>query len=205
MFMDVYIDNVKIDMGKEKFATFGLTISAITKRLHKENKILDEIFVNGETLKENSFVNLDSLMTLEITTRSFREIVLESLCNTKEYIDNYFYIIDRFFEDDDEEIIEVDEEDLFDLLSFLHWFYNLLVIISDNFSFQFIGQDFSAFVKDFSDKLEVIESLYHEEDCFDLIDSLESSIGQMLLLFYDHFDECFNEVIYEEKKKNLLI
>ncbi|MDR1835041.1 MAG: chemotaxis protein [Fusobacteriaceae bacterium] len=204
--MDVYIDNVKVDMGKEKFSSFGLTISAITKRLHNENRVLDEIFVNGETLKENSYVNLESLKTLEITTRSFREIVLESLYSTREYIDNYFYIIDRFFEgNEDEEVIEVDEEDLFELLSFLHWFYNLILIINENFSFQFAEKDFSEFVEEFSENLDVIEGLYHEEDCFDLIEALESSIGQMLLLFYDNFDECFNEVIFEEKKKNLLI
>ncbi|MDR1832125.1 MAG: chemotaxis protein [Fusobacteriaceae bacterium] len=204
--MDVYIDNVKVDLGKETFATFGRTISAITKKLHNENKILDEIFVNGEMLKENSHVNLESLMTLEITTKSFREIILESMCNTREYIDNYFYLIDSFFEGNEEEdVIEVDEDDLFELLSFLHWFYNLIVIINDNFAFQFAGEPFAKFVEAFTEGLDVVEGLYREEDCFDLIEALENSMGQMLLCFYDNFDQCFNEVIFEEGKKNLLI
>jgi hypothetical protein len=204
--MEVYIDNIKIDMEQEKFPTFGLTISEITKRLHRENKILNEIYVNGESLKDNSVIKLENLKTLEITTRTYGGIILEAMCNTKEYIDNYFYIIDKFFEGtDDEEIIEIDEDDLFELLSFLHWFYNLLLIINDNFSFNFLEQDFSKFVDEFSNKLDVIEKLYHEEDCFDLIEEMEASIGEMLIKFYENFEKCFNDVIYEENRKNLLI
>ena len=55
--MEVYVDNVKIELGQKSFKSLGRAISVINKRLDKEDKIAHKIYINGHAIKDNSIVD----------------------------------------------------------------------------------------------------------------------------------------------------
>ena len=70
--MEVYVDNVKIELGQKSFKSLGRAISVINKRLDKEDKIAHKIYINGHAIKDNSIVDVKNLKVIEVITKSQR-------------------------------------------------------------------------------------------------------------------------------------
>ena len=75
--MEVYVDNVKIELGQKSFKSLGRAISVINKRLDKEDKIAHKIYINGHAIKDNSIVDVKNLKVIEIITKSQGGIILK--------------------------------------------------------------------------------------------------------------------------------
>ncbi len=84
--MEVYVDNIKIEMKQKNFKSLGNAISAINRKLMEENKIPHEIYVNGSTLKDYSIIGVKDLKVIEVTTKTHGAIILESIIIAKESI-----------------------------------------------------------------------------------------------------------------------
>ena len=87
--MEVYVDNVKVEMKQKKFKSLGNAISAINKKLMKENKIPHEIYVNGSTLRDNSIVVGKDLKVIEVITKTHGAMILESILIAKESMEMF--------------------------------------------------------------------------------------------------------------------
>ena len=143
--MEVYVDNVKVEMKQKKFKSLGNAISAINKKLMKENKIPHEIYVNGSTLRDNSIVVGKDLKVIEVITKTHGAMILESILIAKESIDRYFDIFDDIEESGQESLNDEVEIQLIEMVIFLRWFYNLLLLIKENHILDFIYEDFDEY------------------------------------------------------------
>ena len=99
--MEVYVDNVKIELGQKSFKSLGRAISVINKRLDKEDKIAHKIYINGHAIKDNSIVDVKNLKVIEIITKSQGGIILESIVDARGYIDKYFSMFETLGTDDE--------------------------------------------------------------------------------------------------------
>lgn len=202
--MEVYVDNVKVEMKQKSFKSLGNAISAINKKLMKENKIPHEIYVNGSTLRDNSIIGGKDLKVIEIITKTHGAMILESILTAKESIDRYFDIFDDMEESGQESLNDEDEIQLIEMVIFLRWFYNLLLLIKENHILDFIYEDFDEYIEDFQKELEVAERAYEARDLVGFIDILEFSIGDLLIEFYDNVEDYYNDIAEEENRKRLL-
>ena len=202
--MEVYVDNVKVEMKQKKFKSLGNAISAINKKLMKENKIPHEIYVNGSTLRDNSIVVGKDLKVIEVITKTHGAMILESILTAKESIDRYFDIFDDMEESGQESLNDEDEIQLIEMVIFLRWFYNLLLLIKENHILDFIYEDFDEYIEDFRKELEIAEHAYEARDLIGFIDILEFSIGDLLIEFYDNVEDYYNDIVEEENRKRLL-
>lgn len=202
--MEVYVDNVKVEMKQKSFKSLGNAISAINKKLMKENKIPHEIYVNGSTLRDNSIIGGKDLKVIEIITKTYGAMILESILTAKESIDRYFDIFDDMEESGQESLNDEDEIQLIEMVTFLRWFYNLLLLIKENHILDFIYEDFDEYIEDFQKELEVAERAYEARDLIGFIDILEFSIGDLLIEFYDNVEDYYNDIAEEENRKRLL-
>lgn len=202
--MEVYVDNVKVEMKQKSFKSLGNAISAINKKLMKENKIPHEIYVNGSTLRDNSIIGGKDLKVIEIITKTYGAMILESIITAKESIDRYFDIFDDMEESGQESLNDEDEIQLIEMVIFLRWFYNLLLLIKENHILDFIYEDFDEYIEDFQKELEVAERAYEARDLIGFIDILEFSIGDLLIEFYDNVEDYYNDIAEEENRKRLL-
>lgn len=202
--MEVYVDNVKMEMKQKNFKSLGNAISAINKKLMKENKIPHEIYVNGSTLRDNSIIGRKDLKVIEVITKTHGVMILESILTAKESIDRYFDIFDDMEESGQESLNDEDEIQLIEMVIFLRWFYNLLLLIKENHILDFIYEDFDEYIEDFRKELEVAEKAYEARDLIGFIDILEFSIGDLLVEFYDNVEDYYNDIAEEENRKRLL-
>ena len=202
--MEVYVDNVKVEMKQKNFKSLGNAISAINKKLMKENKIPHEIYVNGSTLRDNSIIGGKDLKVIEVITKTHGAMILESILTAKESIDRYFEIFDDMEESGQESLNDEDEIQLIEMVIFLRWFYNLLLLIKENHILDFIYEDFDEYIEDFKKELEVAEQAYEARDLIGFIDILEFSIGDLLIEFYDNVEDYYNDIAEEENRKRLL-
>lgn len=202
--MEVYVDNVKVEMKQKNFKSLGNAISAINKKLMKENKIPHEIYVNGSTLRDNSVIGGKDLKVIEVITKTHGAMILESILTAKESIDRYFDIFDDMEESGQESLNDEDEIQLIEMVIFLRWFYNLLLLIKENHILDFIYEDFDEYIEDFKKELEVAEKAYEARDLIGFIDILEFSIGDLLVEFYDNVEDYYNDIAEEENRKRLL-
>ena len=202
--MEVYVDNVKVEMKQKNFKSLGNAISAINKKLMKENKIPHEIYVNGSTLRDNSIIGGKDLKVIEVITKTHGAMILESILTAKESIDRYFEIFDDMEESGQESLNDEDEIQLIEMVIFLRWFYNLLLLIKENHILDFIYEDFDEYIEDFKKELEVAEQAYEARDLIGFIDILEFSIGDLLIEFYDNVEVYYNDIAEEENRKRLL-
>ncbi|WP_294663276.1 chemotaxis protein [uncultured Fusobacterium sp.] len=202
--MEVYVDNVKMEMKQKNFKSLGNAISAINKKLMKENKIPHEIYVNGSTLRDNSIIGGKDLKVIEVITKTHGAMILESILTAKESIDRYFDIFDDMEESGQESLNDEDEIQLIEMVIFLRWFYNLLLLIKENHILDFIYEDFDEYIEDFRKELEVGEKAYEARDLIGFIDILEFSIGDLLVEFYDNVEDYYNDIAEEENRKRLL-
>ncbi|MDH6457305.1 hypothetical protein M2102_000933 [Fusobacterium sp. PH5-7] len=202
--MEVYVDNVKVEMKQKNFKSLGNAISAINKKLMKENKIPHEIYVNGSTLRDNSIIGGKDLKVIEVITKTHGAMILESILTAKESIDRYFEIFDDMEESGQENLNDEDEIQLIEMVIFLRWFYNLLLLIKENHILDFIYEDFDEYIEDFKKELEVAEQAYEARDLIGFIDILEFSIGDLLIEFYDNVEDYYNDIAEEENRKRLL-
>ena len=202
--MEVYVDNVKMEMKQKNFKSLGNAISAINKKLMKENKIPHEIYVNGSTLRDNSIIGGKDLKVIEVITKTHGAMILESILAAKESIDRYFDIFDDMEESGQESLNDEDEIQLIEMVIFLRWFYNLLLLIKENHILDFIYEDFDEYIEDFRKELEVAEKAYEARDLIGFIDILEFSIGDLLVEFYDNVEDYYNDIAEEENRKRLL-
>lgn len=191
--MEVYVDNVKVEMKQKKFKSLGNAISAINKKLMKENKIPHEIYVNGSTLRDNSIVVGKDLKVIEVITKTHGAMILESILIAKESIDRYFDIFDDIEESGQESLNDEVEIQLIEMVIFLRWFYNLLLLIKENHILDFIYEDFDEYIEDFRKELEIAEHAYEARDLIGFIDILEFSIGDLLIEFYDNVEDYYND------------
>ena len=202
--MEVYVDNVKVEMKQKNFKSLGNAISAINKKLMKENKIPHEIYVNGSTLRDNSIIGGKDLKVIEVITKTHGAMILESILTAKESIDRYFEIFDDMEESGQESLNDEDEIQLIEMVIFLRWFYNLLLLIKENHILDFIYEDFDEYIEDFKKELEVAEQAYEARDLIGFIDILEFSIGDLLIEFFDNVEDYYNDIAEEENRKRLL-
>lgn len=202
--MEIYVDNVKVEMKQKSFKSLGNAISAINKKLMKENKIPHEIYVNGSTLRDNSIIGGKDLKIIEVITKTHGALILESIITAKESIDRYFEIFDDMEESGQESLNDEDEIQLIEMVIFLRWFYNLLLLIKENHILDFIYEDFDEYIGDFQKELETAEHAYEARDLIGFIDILEFSIGDLLIEFYDNVEDYYNDIAEEENRKRLL-
>ena len=202
--MEVYVDNVKIELGQKSFKSLGRAISVINKRLDKEDKIAHKIYINGHAIKDNSIVDVKNLKVIEVITKSQGGIILESIVDARGYIDKYFSMFETLGTDDQGILTEEEEIKLIEMLIFLRWFYNLLLIIQENHILDFIYSDFDEYIEDFKEQLTNVEKAYDSRDIVELLDIMEFDMGKLLSEFYENLEEYYSDIAEEEKRKRLL-
>lgn len=202
--MEVYVDNVKIELGQKSFKSLGRAISVINKRLDKEDKIAHKIYINGHAIKDNSIVDVKNLKVIEVITKSQGGIILESIVDARGYIDKYFSMFETLGTDEQGIFTEEEEIKLIEMLIFLRWFYNLLLIIQENHILDFIYSDFDEYIEDFKEQLTNVEKAYDSRDIVELLDIMEFDMGELLSEFYENLEEYYSDIAEEEKRKRLL-
>lgn len=198
--MEVYIDNQKTNFGR-RTKDLEKILKAISKKLEKNNKVIENIYINGRSIEEFPFIDMDMKNVMEVTTKSYVDLSLESLNLSKEYIEIFFDINNGFQENiiEKEEIsaIEIEETDVF-----LNWFSDLLYFLITNYSFTF--PELEEIFETFKGELAILSEFKEKKDYIAYVSTLNYCVSDILETFVANIDYYQNCILNDEaQKKNL--
>ena len=197
--MEVYIDNQKTNFGKRS-KDLEKILKAISKKLEKYEKVIQNIYINGSNIQESIVldIDMDRPNIMEVETKSYTDLVLDSLTISKEYIETYFDVKADFQQliEDNEKIspIEIEETD-----SFLNWFSDLLFFLVENYAFAF--RSLQETMQTFREELITLDELKEKKDYVAYVSTLDYCITDILENFKTNIDYYYKSILEEVEQK----
>ena len=200
--MEVYIDNQKTNFGRRS-NDLEKILKAISKKLEKHEKVIQNIYINGSNIQDSIIldIDMDSQNIMEVETKSYTDLILDSLTISKEYIDTYFEVKEDFQQliENNEKIsgIEIEETD-----SFLNWFSDLLFFLVENYAFAF--RSLQETMETFREELITLDELKEKKDYITYVSTLDYCIADILENFKTNIDYYYKSILEEVEQKKIV-
>ena len=200
--MEVYIDNQKTNFGRRS-KDLEKILKAISKKLEKHEKVIQNIYINGSNIQDSIIldIDMDRHNIMEVETKSYTDLILDSLTLSKEYIETFFEVKKDFQQliENNEKIsgIEIEETD-----SFLNWFSDLLFFLVENYAFAFRG--LQETIKTFREELVTLAELKEKKDYVAYVGALDYCISDILENFKINIDYYYKSILEEEEQKQIV-
>ena len=200
--MEVYIDNQKTNFGRRS-KDLEKILKAISKKLEKHEKVIQNIYINGSNIQDNIIldIDMDRPNIMEVETKSYTDLVLDSLTISKEYIETYFEVKADFQQliEDNEKIspIEIEETD-----SFLNWFSDLLFFLVENYAFAF--KSLRETMETFREELVTLAEFKEKKDYIAYVSTLNYCISDILENFKTNIDYYYKSILEEVEQKQII-
>ena len=200
--MEVYIDNQKTNFGRRS-KDLEKILKAISKKLEKNEKVIHNIYINGSNIQDNIIldIDMDRPNIMEVETKSYTDLILDSLTISKEYIETFFEVKEDFQQliEDNEKIsgIEIEETD-----SFLNWFSDLLFFLVENYAFAF--RSLQETMQTFREELITLDELKEKKDYVAYVSTLDYCITDILENFKTNIDYYYKSILEEVEQKKIV-
>ena len=200
--MEVYIDNQKTNFGRRS-KDLEKILKAISKKLEKYEKVIQNIYINGSNIQDNIVldIDMDRPNIMEVETKSYTDLILDSLSISKEYIETYFEVKADFKQliEDNEKIsaIEIEETD-----SFLNWFSDLLYFLVENYAFAF--RSLQQTLETFREELSTLAELKEKRDYVAYVSTLDYCISDILENFKSDIEYYYKSILEEVEQKKVV-
>ena len=200
--MEVYIDNQKTNFGRRS-NDLEKILKAISKKLEKHEKVIQNIYINGSNIQDSIIldIDMDRPNIMEVETKSYTDLVLDSLTISKEYIETYFEVKADFQQliEDNEKIspIEIEETD-----SFLNWFSDLLFFLVENYAFAF--RNLRETMETFREELITLDELKEKKDYITYVSTLDYCIADILENFKTNIDYYYKSILEDLEQKKVI-
>ena len=200
--MEVYIDNQKTNFGRRS-KDLEKILKAISKKLEKNEKVIHNIYINGSNIQDNIIldIDMDRPNIMEVETKSYTDLILDSLTISKEYIDTYFEVKEDF-----QQLIENNEKisafDIEETDSFLNWFSDLLYFLVENYAFAF--QSLRETLETFREELVTLAELKEKKDYITYVTTLDYCVSDILENFKTSIDYYYKSILKEVEQKQIV-
>ena len=200
--MEVYIDNQKTNFGRRS-NDLEKILKAISKKLEKHEKVIQNIYINGNNIQDNIVldIDMDRLNIMEVETKTYTDLVLDSLTISKEYIETFFEVKKDFEQliEDNEKIspIEIEETD-----SFLNWLSDLLYFLVENYAFAF--RSLQETMETFREELITLDELKEKKDYITYVSTLDYCIADILENFKTNIDYYCKNILEDLEQKKII-
>ena len=200
--MEVYIDNQKTNFGRRS-NDLEKILKAISKKLEKHEKVIQNIYINGSNIQDSIIldIDMDRPNIMEVETKSYTDLILDSLTISKEYIETFFEVKEDFQQliENNEKIsgIEIEETD-----SFLNWFSDLLFFLVENYAFAF--RSLQETMQTFREELITLDELKEKKDYITYVSTLDYCIADILENFKTNIDYYYKSILEEVEQKKIV-
>ena len=200
--MEVYIDNQKTNFGRRS-KDLEKILKAISKKLEKHEKVIQNIYINGSNIQDSIIldIDMDRPNIMEVETKSYTDLILDSLTLSKEYIETFFEVKKDFQQliENNEKIsgIEIEETD-----SFLNWFSDLLFFLVENYAFAF--RSLQETMQTFREELITLDELKEKKDYVVYVSTLDYCITSILENFKTNIDYYYKSILEEVEQKQIV-
>ena len=144
---------------------------------------------------------MDRPNIMEVETKSYTDLILDSLTLSKEYIETFFEVKKDFQQliENNEKIsgIEIEETD-----SFLNWFSDLLFFLVENYAFAF--RSLQATIQTFREELVTLAELKERKDYVAYVSVLDYCVSDILENFKINIDYYYKSILEEVEQRQIV-
>ncbi|QQB73815.1 chemotaxis protein [Fusobacterium canifelinum] len=200
--MEVYIDNQKTNFGRRS-NDLEKILKAISKKLEKHEKVIQNIYINGSNIQDSIIldIDMDRPNIMEVETKSYTDLILDSLTISKEYVETFFEVKKDF-----QRLIEGNEKisgiDIEETDSFLNWFSDLLFFLVENYAFAF--RSLQETMQTFREELITLDELKEKKDYTTYVITLDFCISDILENFKTNIDYYYKSILEEVEQKQMV-
>ncbi|MHA4989657.1 hypothetical protein [Cetobacterium somerae] len=195
--MEIFINGEKINIGIKNTKLLNV-LEKIEANVIKDGEVIVELKLDGEMVDGKSLPLNKKVKVLELTTRSHREILIESLYLLESYSD-------RFFENLSEVEEEVDDiGKIIEMVSFVEWVFGIVLSLKEATAIDLLYSDYNEYVEEFKKYAEEIFEAFKKEDFVGIIELLEGAIVPLLEDLLANSKDYLKEVLKEEGRRKLL-
>ncbi|MGL4947342.1 MAG: hypothetical protein ACRC4X_06780, partial [Cetobacterium sp.] len=112
--MDIYVNGERVDLGVRTTKLLNV-LERLEAKIVKHGEVIVELKLDGERVDGRSLPLNKKIKVLELTTRSHREILIESLYLLENYTDRFFQNFDDLAEDPE------DIGKIIEMISYIEW------------------------------------------------------------------------------------
>lgn len=200
--MEIYIDKQKIKLRKNKNDIEKL-LKYITENLEKENKVIENIYLNGNKVDSDIIIDMNAPNVLEVETKSRLDILLENLDACVEHIIDYFEV-KEFLDTKMTTSQEITKDDLADTFNFLNWLsylnYSLEEFLTHSEDNTFIEK-----TEILAEEIEVFSKKFDAKKYNDCVNYLTENVDVLLEEYYRNIKNYRDMIIKEENSKKYLV
>lgn len=195
--MEIFINGEKVNIGIKNSKLLNV-LEKIEANVVQNGEVIVELKLDGEMVDGKSLPLNKKVKILELTTRSHREILIESLYLLEPYSERFF-----------ENLSEVEEEmsdvgKLIEMVSFVEWIFGIVLSLKEATAIDLIYSDYNEYVEEFKKYAEEIFEAFKKEDFVGIIEILEGAIVPLLEDLLANSKDYLKEVLKEESRKKLL-
>ncbi|MGL4633296.1 MAG: hypothetical protein ACRCUO_02110 [Cetobacterium sp.] len=195
--MEIFINGEKINIGIKNTKLLNV-LEKIEANVIKDGEVIVELKLDGEMVDGKSLPLNKKVKVLELTTRSHREILIESLYLLEPYSDRFFENLSEI----EEEMSDVGK--LIEMVSFVEWVFGIVLSLKEATAIDLIYSDYNEYVEEFKKYAEEIFEAFKKEDFVGIIEVLEGAIVPLLEDLLANSKDYLKEVLKEESRKKLL-
>ncbi|WP_407537388.1 hypothetical protein [Cetobacterium somerae] len=195
--MEIFINGEKINIGIKNTKLLNV-LEKLEANVIQNGEVIVELKLDGEMVDGKSLPLNKKVKILELTTRSHREILIESLYLLEPYSDRFF-----------ENLSEVEEEmndigKIIEMVSFVEWVFGIVLSLKEATAIDLLYSDYNEYVEEFKKYAEEIFEDFKKEDFVGIIELLEGAIVPLLEDLLANSKDYLKEVLKEEGRRKLL-
>ena len=195
--MEIFINGEKINIGIKNSKLLNV-LEKIEANVVQNGEVIVELKLDGEMVDGKSLPLNKKVKILELTTRSHREILIESLYLLNPYSERFF-----------ENLSEVEEEigdigKIIEMVSFVEWIFGIVLSLKEATAIDLIYSDYNEYVEEFKKYAEEIFEAFKKEDFVGIVETLEGAIVPLLEDLLANSKDYLKEVLKEEGRRKLL-
>ncbi len=202
--MEIYVDNEKFELRKNNKKNIGKILKEITKKIEKNQKVIRNIYFNGVRLEGTTVIDVQGTGVIEVETKSYTDLIFESLENCKIYLNTFFECYDVLNSklENNEKIVE---EDIEETHSFLTWFIDLLYLLDEVYDFSLRYEEYNELGVILLEEITAISEIKKAKKFEDYVNYLDFNIAIYLEKFISNIDYYSKIILEDERNKNNLI
>ena len=195
--MEIFINGEKINIGIKNTKLLNV-LEKLEANVIQNGEVIVELKLDGEMVDGKSLPLNKKVKILELTTRSHREILIESLYLLEPYSDRFF----ENLSDVEEEMNDIGK--IIEMVSFVEWVFGIVLSLKEATAIDLLYSDYNEYVEEFKKYAEEIFEAFKKEDFVGIIELLEGAIVPLLEDLLANSKDYLKEVLKEEGRRKLL-
>ncbi|MGL4999833.1 MAG: hypothetical protein ACRC5T_12765 [Cetobacterium sp.] len=195
--MDIFINGQRVDLGMRTTKLLNV-LEKLEANIVKHGEVIIELKLDGEKVDGRSLPLNKKIKVLELTTRSHREILIESLYLLESYTNRFFENFDELAEEPE------DIGKIIEMVSYIEWVLGIVLSLKEATAIGLIYSDYIEYADEFKKYADEVLDAFKKEEFGEVIEILDGAMIPLVEDLVVNSKDYLKEALKEERRKKFL-